>query len=171
MDADHRLGSITQAERTEGKTTWRELLFLLDLARKAPDGMAVEVGALYGRSALAWTVGRRGRGEMLVVDDLCRKSMVQNLPPDVRWKKGISWEAAERLPDLAFCFIDADHGEMFARDIEAFIPKIIPGGVIAFHDYEPDRFTVKPRVDEWQESAQWEPLGLVGSLIAFRRPN
>jgi len=153
-----------------GKTSWRELLFLMDLAVRAPEGAAVEVGALHGRSMLAWTQKRRGRGEMLVVDDLCRDTLVKNLPGDVELVKGISWEAAEQLPDLAFCFIDADHGEVFAKDLAAFIPKIIPGGVIAFHDYEPDRFMVKPRVDEWQEAEPWEHLGVVDTTIAFRRP-
>jgi len=163
--------AIAQAERTRGKTSWRELLFLLDLARKAPDGLAVEIGALYGRSALAWVIGRRGRGEMLVVDDECRAALIQHLPPDVGWKKGLSWEVAESLPDLAFCFIDADHSEeAFGKDLAAYVPKIVPGGVLAFHDYEPARFAVKPLVDKWQESAQWELLGVVDTLIAFRRP-
>jgi hypothetical protein len=162
--------AVAQAERTSGKTTWRELLFLLDLARNAPNGASAEVGALYGRSVLAWSIGRRGRGKMLVVDDECRRALFQNVPPDVVCKKGVSWEMAERLPDLAFCFIDADHGQDFARDLAAYAPKIVPGGVIAFHDYEPNRFRVKPMVDEWHEAERWEWLDTVGTLIAFRRP-
>ena len=162
--------AITRAMRIEGKTSWLELLQLFVWAAQAPEGLAVEVGALYGRSVLAWVVMRRGRGEMLVVDDECRQELIQNLPPDVHWKKGLSWEVAERLPELAFCFIDADHGPNFGKDLAAYTEKMVPGGIIAFHDYEPGRFEVKPLVDEWQESARWEPLGVVDTLIGFRRP-
>jgi len=153
-----------------GKTSMRELLFLADLAANAPGGASVEVGALHGRSVLAWAGKRAGRGDVLVVDDLCRPSLVHNLPGDATLIRGLSWEVAENLPCLAFCFIDADHGENFAKDLAAYVPLIVPGGVIAFHDYEPDRFMVKPLVDGWQAEAGWECLGLVGSLIAFRRP-
>ena len=98
-------------------------------------------------------------------------AMIRNLPDGVGYKKGLSWEQAENLPDLAFCFIDADHAEEpFGKDLSAYVRKMLPGGIIAFHDYEPDRFAVKPLVDEWWNVAQWECLGLVDSLIAFRRP-
>ena len=147
---------VAQAESVSGKTTPKELLFLMSLAQDAPAGTAVEVGALHGRSMLAWSTKRRGRGDMLVVDDLCRDTLKRNLPEDITLIKGISWEVAENLPCLAFCFIDADHGEVFAKDLAAYVPLIVPGGVIAFHDYEPDRFAVKPLIDEWQESEPWD---------------
>ena len=162
---------IDGAMKVKGKTNPRELLFLMDLATKAPVGPAVEVGALHGRSIMAWSIRRSGRGPVYVVDDECRDTLMRNLPEGVIVAKGLSWEQATYLPDLAFCFIDADHAEEpFSRDLAAYVPRIIPGGIIAFHDYEPDRFAVKELVDEWQEGANWEYLGLVGTLIAFRRP-
>jgi hypothetical protein len=52
-----------------------------------------------------------------------------------------STEAAKRFEDgsVDFCFIDACHDEAKVRaDINAWLPKIRKGGVLAGHDYEGD---------------------------------
>lgn len=49
-----------------------------------------------------------------------------------------SVEAARRVPDgsLDFVFIDADHAyESVCADIDAWLPKVRPGGTLAGHDY------------------------------------
>lgn len=55
----------------------------------------------------------------------------------LRVLKGLSWEVAKNVPDqsLDFAFIDADHTEPSVRkDIEAWRPKIKPGGMLMGHD-------------------------------------
>jgi hypothetical protein len=49
-----------------------------------------------------------------------------------------SVEGARRAPNnLDFVFIDADHTEEAVRaDIEAWLPKVRPGGLLAGHDYD-----------------------------------
>lgn len=68
--------------------------------------------------------------------------------------------AAARLhadASVDFCFIDADHTEAgVIRDIEAWLPKMKPGGVIAGHDY--DSPAVAKAVD-----------GLLGPVYHVRR--
>lgn len=65
-----------------------------------------------------------------------------------------SVEAAKAIPDgsLDFVFIDADHSyEGCKADIEAWLPKIKPGGFISGHDYDNTDFPcfgVKRAVDE-----------------------
>lgn len=65
-----------------------------------------------------------------------------------------SREAAKGIADasLDFVFIDADHSyEGCKADIEAWLPKIKPGGFISGHDYENTaypKFGVKRAVDE-----------------------
>lgn len=65
-----------------------------------------------------------------------------------------SVEAAKDIPDgsLDFVFIDADHSyEGCKADIEAWLPKVKPGGFISGHDYENTafpKFGVKRAVDE-----------------------
>ncbi len=51
--------------------------------------------------------------------------------------QGISWEVANKVLDnsLDFVFIDADHAyESTKQDIEAWAPKVKPGGMISGHD-------------------------------------
>lgn len=92
---------------------------------------------------------------------------------DVQWLDVDSWDAPAMIEEqVAFCFIDSDHIIGPPRDIPAWTEKMMPLGIIAFHDYgvwKPN-VTVKTYVDEWDAQAQWERMGLVGSTIAFRRP-
>ncbi len=65
-----------------------------------------------------------------------------------------SVEAAKDIPDgsLDFVFIDADHSYLGCKaDIEAWAPKVKPGGLISGHDYlnpQFPEFGVKRAVDE-----------------------
>jgi GR25 family glycosyltransferase involved in LPS biosynthesis len=55
--------------------------------------------------------------------------------------QSLSWEGANRYEDksLDFVFIDAAHDyASVKKDLEAWYPKIKPGGIIAGHDYRPD---------------------------------
>lgn len=52
--------------------------------------------------------------------------------------KGFSYKMAERIPDgsLGLAYIDADHSyDGVKSDINVFLPKLVQGGIIAFHDY------------------------------------
>jgi len=160
-----------------GHMTLEECAWLYDVAGRAPDGPAIEIGVLCGRSVLAWACAREGRGEVYAADIKDRAELHQNLatlPMPVTVLIGLSWEVAEQAPDgLAFCFIDADHGEEgIPRDIKVWPQKMRPGGILVFHDYDVWKPTVvvKREVDAWQAVARWEDLGSCRSAKAFRRP-
>jgi hypothetical protein len=79
----------------------------------------------------------------------------------------------ELTQPLAFCFIDADHSiDGFPKDILPWAAKMMPGGIIVFHDYDvwKPSVVVKRYVDAWQSMVNWELLGQERSCIAFRRP-
>ena len=55
--------------------------------------------------------------------------------------KGMSWECASKFEDKSvdFCFIDAAHDyDSVIKDINAWMHKIKPGGIISGHDYDPN---------------------------------
>jgi len=155
-----------------------QLYWLYDLAAMAPDGIAVECGVHRGGSLVCWAAVREGRGEIVAVDYKFRPGFrihVELFGLSPRLIERTSWEAAAELaPDsVAFCFIDADHGETgIPRDIAVWPDRIMHGGILCFHDFHVWKpgVVVEREVMAWQEREPWEPLGLVGSLIAFRRP-
>lgn len=56
------------------------------------------------------------------------------------------------VPDksLALVYIDGDHShDGVLRDIFAWVPKLVPGGVMAFHDYENHNYGVKTAVRDY----------------------
>lgn len=67
-------------------------------------------------------------------------------------------EAAGRIDDasLDFTFVDGDHSHTgVLRDAQAYWPKVRPGGIVFFHDYESTADWcrgVKPAVDEFAAS-------------------
>lgn len=76
-------------------------------------------------------------------------------------------------------FIDGDHDYPVVKaDIANWTPKIVPGGVVAFHDYAPTKKNliehelegVRRAIDEWAAKAKWLRVNATGSLVSFRRP-
>jgi len=71
-------------------------------------------------------------------------------------------------------FIDGSHKlEDVAADIR-WTPKVVEGGVVAFHDYDfppPPNSYVKQAVDEWlaEEGHLWESITSVKPMKALRR--
>ena len=157
-----------------------ELKYLYSLAEQAPDGAAAELGVRTGGSFLCWSMARDGRGPLYAVDDWSSKTRdlffanVAKYGVAVETITGKSWEVAAQLEtDFTFVFIDASHDTGIWLDIPAWTPKIIPDGIVAYHDYGVWKPTVhvKRAVDAWQETARWELIGQVGSTRAYRRPN
>ena len=156
-----------------------ELRNLYNLALMAPDGAASEIGVKCGGSFLCWSCARDGRGNLYAIDDWSTKTEFEfyeniklyNIITFVYPVK--SWEAAGMIgEEFAFVFIDGDHQAGIIEDIKVWPAKIMPGGIIAFHDYGvwKESVNVRRAVDKWNKKANWEKLPQVGSTVAFRRP-
>lgn len=66
--------------------------------------------------------------------------------------RGMSVEMSNRVPDntLGFVNVDCNHSYDGVRwDIVAWWPKLVKGGVMAFHDYENRAYGVKRAVEEF----------------------
>lgn len=154
-----------------------QLSWIWCLALIAPDGLAVECGIKAGGSIATWGATRVGRGQIIAVDVKLLQGVIERLVSygyDMKALQMPSWEAVKHIDgQVAFCFIDADHSEEgFPKDMEVWPDKIMPGGILALHDYgvwKPN-VVVKKYVDEWQAKAKWDYLGMIGALIAFRKP-
>lgn len=135
--------------------------FYEQIAEWIPDGGKwVEVGVYAGKSfsyGLIETLNLGKKVDMVAVD-MFPDEWIYGMRPDgmTVWDKfnagmkplngkyrviiGQSTEAADWFLDASidFVFIDAAHDyESVTNDINAWLPKIKPGGIIAGHDYEP----------------------------------
>lgn len=58
---------------------------------------------------------------------------------------------------LGLVYIDADHSYAGCRnDVLAWWPKLVKGGIMAFHDYEMRQYGVKEAVQEWAREHKLE---------------
>lgn len=63
--------------------------------------------------------------------------------------KGISYHVSEKIEDnsLGLVYVDCDHSYIgVTRDINSWWPKLVKGGIMAFHDYENTAYGVKKAV-------------------------
>lgn len=67
--------------------------------------------------------------------------------------KGLSYKMAKEIPDesLGLVFVDGDHTRLGVKtDIEYYYPKLVNGGIMAFHDYgNYDGYGVQGAVQEF----------------------
>lgn len=71
--------------------------------------------------------------------------------------RGSSIDMALKVPDrsLALVYIDADHSYRGVKeDIRAWLPKLVAGGYMAFHDYQAPHYGVKQAVQEFCSKSQ-----------------
>jgi hypothetical protein len=161
------------------------LVWLCAMAEQAPDGTGVEVGIYVGSSLIAWSLVREGRGDCIGVDNWAysqqgtpqqREKCFHNIeaagsPATVLEMTSLTASHIVKAP-IAFLFIDGDHNyESVKQDIASWTPKIMPGGIVAFHDYGARRHPgVKQAIDEWQKRAQWQYLGEAMTTAGWKRP-
>lgn len=150
-----------------------------------PEGAAAEIGVAEGNFAeemLRWPVSWRHiylvdrwqcvstqKGDAANTQEWHTRNYLQvqarvaKYGPRAVILRGDSVEMAARVPDytLAFVNIDADHsyGGVWA-DIQAWWPKLMPGGVMAFHDYENPSYGVKAAVQAFLKNIDY-PLHLL----------
>ncbi len=192
---------IGVARRAKSLMHREELAWLIKLARLSPDGPGLEVGVYCGASLIAWTLARDGRGASIGVDNwsyqhpeinqtivkgnehnslqvpnlkaVCLANL-KNAQIEATLLDGDSVTMAQQAPnDLAWLFIDGDHtSPAIDNDITTWIPKLMSGGVVAFHDYgrRKNGCRVTQAVDFWQTTAHWPMLGLTDTTIGYRKP-
>jgi hypothetical protein len=122
-----------------------ELRNLYELARLAPDGAAAEIGVKKGGSFLCWSSAREGRGGLYAIDDWSSKTegaflsncKAYGVPVTVLAMKSVD----SKNHGTAGLFGTAHTG--IWDDVRLWPDKIMPGGIIAFHDYDVWKPTVK----------------------------
>lgn len=98
-----------------------------------------------------------------LVDLVSKESYINNLKPVIHMigachEHRNSWDVGKDYSDasLDFAFLDGDHSyEGLKKDIEAWLPKVKKGGIIAGHDFSYNQYpgiirAVQERFDHWE---------------------
>ena len=156
-----------------------EAPFLREMARIAPDGAGLEIGVRFGYSIIMWGRERLGRGPIIGVELEDRLPMRENIAASglpIEIIIGDSGQVPIRKVELAFLFLDGDHrAPGLKADMRRFIPWLVPGGIVVFHDYKHTssrypEFAVTECVQKFRKRSGWQKLGRKRHAIAFRRP-
>lgn len=173
-----------------GFLTEREARFLALAAVAAPgQGAILEIGSFKGRSTvgLASVAARYRLGKVVAVDpftapsdtdpslggaassyqDFCRTLDQAGLTDQVEVHRALSrdlagdWDRAIR-----FLWIDGDHSYAGAKlDLDLFLPHVISGGVVAFHDVlHSFEGPIRVFVEDVLRSDRFGPAGFCGSI-------
>jgi predicted O-methyltransferase YrrM len=130
--------------KIHGMLIWPEAQILKTCARMLPaDPVIINIGAGVGTSAIA-ILEERPDAFIFSVDrdpaDLERINLRECEIPITRCIRilGKSWDVGQDFPYLVnMVFVDGDHGvKAVEKDICTWITKILPGGIMAFHDYK-----------------------------------
>lgn len=144
LDQTRRLEEIDARDRVDG-TAHQERLrqippetgkFLSILAASAPEGTFIEIGTSAGYSALYLALACREVGARLLTfevlepkAEMARETFrLAGVDDVVELVHGDAREHAERLKEIAFCFLDAEK-DSYPDFYELVVPMMVKGGI------------------------------------------
>ena len=164
-----------------------ELLHLWNCAMRAPALPMVECGVYQGASALVLAdVARRKGVPLTLIDNFqyttaqCGRNSAEGVrenltragvDPLPRIVEGDSRVVPEGIDKVGFLHIDTDHcAAQFHAEMDAWLPHMAPGSVMAFHDYSQHSPEMIPSIDgRLVADPAWTCLGLVRWMICFQK--
>ena len=185
--SDIRDEILAHVARTPGWLYPAEAAFLFDAAtRVTGKGVIVEIGSWKGKSTIALAGGaerapvyavdtfqgsaeHRQHGPVHTFDDFLTNLRTARVDGRVRPICLPSLEAAIDFREpVELLFIDGDHSYDAVRaDFEAWVPKVIPGGLVALHDtsyWRGPRRVVREAI-----YGRWAGIRVVRTITAFEK--
>jgi len=171
------------AMKIGGAYSEEELESLRQEVEKLPEyAKIVEIGVYRGRSASILLQALQDKPlQVILIDDWSEigaeayggaVSFYKQFESVKGWKLYTlpSDDAAKYVWGIDLLHVDGGHDlKSVTSDCQLYLPKVSPGGLVIFHDYERSTLPhVKPTVDKFTKD--WVDLGIVGSQAKRRRP-
>ena len=186
MRLDH---ALERAMAVPGTCVPREVAWLYRAAYAAPTGTQwVELGTYLGRTLIALAAAAQERKAWVVsIDDYsyhepCTIEQVRrnltaaglascDAAPKVTLVQGNSRDVPALIGKVGLLFVDSHHvREHFDAEMKAWLHRVVPGGIVACHDYGSARWPeITGGVKAWLDNPCYERMGLVRRLIVYRR--
>ena len=178
---------IEKAMTIPGATTEQHLNFLYELAITAPQEPMVELGSYLGRSLSVLSHAAKKVGTQLIsIDNYTPEDWAPetrtladiraNLKKVDAWGKHVRLIRGEstdthRIESVGFLFVDSTHTEEhFGAEMKAWLPLLVPEGIIVCHDWDSPRWTeMNNAIRGWLFRKPYDLIGIRGHIIAFRR--
>ena len=158
-----------------------EVRWLAELCERAPrkDVTWVELGVFLGRSLSVLCVCSEGIVPVVGIDNWtytvgCSAEAVRDGLArhglSARLVTGDSKIVPDGIGRVGFLHVDSHHvAKQFNAEMDAWLPLVPVGGIVACHDYESPRWVeMRPAIDA-RFRAGWKRLGIVRRMIAFER--
>jgi len=153
LDAQDRLDGTARLQRLRQipPDTGR---FLALLAASAPRGPMLEIGTSAGYSALWLALACRAAARRLTTCEilpekaaLARETFrLAGVEDVVSLVQGDALAYLETMPEIAFCFLDAEK-EVYAACYELIVPRMVPGGLLVADNAINHRETLQPMIE------------------------
>lgn len=171
-----------------GALSVTESIAIMNIANMAPEGDAIELGTHRGKSALSALYGFSENMIFYLVDpDFLDKQVEANVAATIalmadagKGKCGsvliadVSENVIGRYEKYSYVFVDSgDHGEELVQtELRLLEDRVIPGGILAFHDYG-NQFTAVARAYKYLVSTgKYEPIPIDWrAIIEYVREN
>lgn len=192
----HKKTLLKRINEINGLLSNNEAILLYNLARKAKNGVIIEIGSYKGKSTICLGYGTKDghRVKVYTIDphtgDLSYHEweLEKNSSPTIReFQKNISrnkeikeyiyplYTTSElAIPGVTtkvdLIFVDGDHRyESVLKDFKLWNEKLNEGGIIAFHDSFSWEGVIKVVDEEIFNNSQFVCLGFVNSITYFRK--
>ena len=180
---------MNKAEAIAGRGLIQEVeaAYLWDLAKQAPlHGFVVELGTFSGEttSLLCAAVGAErvitiddydapGRQPNLHISEAVARAVLSSRGFEPQVFNADTRQVPKELDGqpIGLLFVDSWHmAAQFSAEMEAWGPLVVPGGIVACHDYGSKKWNqMQSAVDAWAATGPWERIGLARRLVAHRR--
>ena len=157
---------------------WPETItFLREMSKMIPPGILVNIGGYWESSTISLLIDRPDLFAFSIDPDICQDGLDNlkhfGIADRVVRVLGKSQDIDWRWP-ISAVYIDGDHSYGACKvDIERWVPWVIDGGLIFFHDYgTPHTPGVVQAVDEFMGDFEYLGKDLdtpKGVLVAYRK--
>ena len=161
---------IETFKQTSGALAVTESITIMNIAAQAPkDGLYGEIGSHKGKSAMAAIYGLQPKGFFL--DDIIFEDsgVAEEVIKSIRGIFGEelilqlyavkSLELLPHLNNISFIFVDTGiHDDMVMEEVKLLEDKIIPNGIICFHDCGNQFTAVQRAYDYLVSKGKYEPI-------------
>lgn len=163
-------------KETSGALSVCESIAIMNIAALAPQGTYVELGTYHGKSAMSAMVSLRD-GQFNLVDpifndkklgnDICKSVDVLGLASPVFFGELSTDFIPRQLYTYSYVFVDSGSHQdgLPMEEVRLLEDRVVPNGIIAFHDYESQFKEVKEAYDYLVLTGKYEPIYINWSEI------